>query len=88
MKEELLLNRTYKHFIYRLTIQEDLVTVGDYIYDFVSGNLGRDPIVRCDSERFAELINVEHKKPLYQRRSAKIIASNDPVLNINGVSDL
>lgn len=84
----LIKDRLYKGFIYRITTDEDFVLVGDYIFDFVAHTLGNSPVFRCDTDHFAELINIEHQKPIAQRRSAKIIASSDPVLNAHGIAEL
>lgn len=90
MKEEkgISKERWHNHMGYRITVDEDPVAAGDYIFDFIFSNAGANPIVRCDTDYFAELINKEHQKPLHLRRSAKIIASNDPVLNVQGVPAL
>lgn len=88
MKEVLITKRNYKKFTYEITVEENLVSIGDYIFDFVSNNLGGNPVYRCDTEYFTKLVNKEYQKPLAQRRSAKIIASDDPVLNVQGVPTL
>lgn len=81
-------DKVHKEFTYRITVDKNPVSGGDFIFDFAFCNWGRDPIIQCDSDYFAELINKEHQKPFYERRSAKIIASNDPVLNLYGVPGL
>lgn len=88
MKEEIIKIRLHKEFAYEITIEENPVSPGDYIFDFHNNSIGADPVFQCDSSYFAELINKEHQKPMTTRRSAKIIASNDPALNAAGVPRL
>jgi len=87
-EETVIKDQTYKEFIYKISTDEINISVGDYIFDFVNNNYGKCPVFRCDTNYFAELINKEHQKPIAYRRSAKVIASDDPVLNANGIPGL
>lgn len=73
---------------YKYKLSEDLVEIGDYIYDFEIRNLrgyGKETL-KVDTEDFAKVINTHYKNtPFEKRRSAKIIATNDPKLIADGV---
>ena len=74
---------------YRYQVSEDLLKRGDYFYDFILHNLGGNPVQFCDTESLADFINKDYaKKEFKKRRSAKIIATNDPALNIMGIAGL
>jgi hypothetical protein len=88
MREKIATERPNNGFMHRITVEEDHVSIGDYIFDFTNHNAGVNCVLRCDTEFFTELVNKELKKPLVERRAAKIIASDDPVLNANGIPGL
>lgn len=76
-------------FTYVFSITE-LLKLNDYYIDFILEHYSSsNAISRCDTESLLKCINDNFKntEPL-KRRSAKIIATNDPVLNLNGVPDL
>jgi hypothetical protein len=76
---------------YRVSFEEYL-QVGDFYIDFTLWNLHSPmkAIQKCDSQSLADHINNNYKRtPEYVKRlSAKIVATNDPVLNHQGVPSL
>jgi len=79
-----------KHRDFEYQYSLDNLSEGDYYIDFKLYKYNApNTIQRCDSKELAELINRTYEKSdLANRLSAKIIASNDPELYLNGVKRL
>lgn len=75
---------SYSYHKYK--ISEDLVSLNDYIFYFERKSLGGSALVLCDSESFCAVVNNHYNRtPFLNRVSAKIVATDDPELNLKGV---
>lgn len=78
----------HRGYVYLTSL--DKVGKGDYIldYDLCLGN--KNAVIHCDSDAFVELINkhYEDHKSFVGRKSAKIIATDEPNLVAAGIAPL
>ncbi len=76
----------YKSFNYQISFDQFL-ELNDYCLDFKLMHLSSDAaIVHCDTMSLVEYINKSYREvPIINRLSAKIIATDNPALLMNGV---
>lgn len=78
------------HLGYNYKISDDLLVLNDYYIDFkLYRGSSTYAIDRCNPVSLLNYINSSYlsTEPI-KRLSAKIVASNDPVLNIQGIPTL
>lgn len=75
----------HRGYVYLTSL--DKVGKGDYILDYDLTLSNKNAVIHCDSDAFVELINkhYEDHKSFVGRKSAKIIASDDPALRAAGI---
>lgn len=78
----------YGEFQYQFSMDD--LSVGDYYIDFKLYTYnGHNAVQKCNTKELAKMINKTYENcSLDKRLSAKIIASNDPELYLNGVKRL
>lgn len=78
----------YGDFEYQYSL--DNISMGDYYIDFkLFAYNGLSGVQRCETKELAEMINKTYQNSTPANRlSAKVIASSDPELILNGVKRL
>lgn len=78
----------YRDFQYQFSMDD--LSSGDYYIDFKLYTYnGINAVQKCNTKELAKIINKTYENcPLDKRLSAKIIASNDPELILDGVKRL
>jgi hypothetical protein len=78
----------HRGFDYKISL-DDFLNLNDYYLDFTLLSVNYNAVQMCDSISLRDYINSNYKNTeSLKRLSAKIIASNDPVLNIQGIPSL
>jgi len=79
--------RRYRNYTYK--VSEDMISVGDWCYNFEIAAIGGHPLLECDSQKLVNMINNSYEKSSFIKRiSAKIVATDDPTLIASGVPEL